>query len=261
LGGAVAEAATKAAGTTGGLDVYSGATATSNAWLAVAADGSVTIFSGKVELGTGVQTALSQIVAEELYVDLPQVRFVQGDTSQTPNQGYTAGSQTIQGGAIPLRQAAATALQSLLTLASTQLGVPASQLVARDGQIGVGKQLRQAVSYGQLIGGQQIQLPLNTAVPLKDPSAYQIVGQSVPRADLPDKFLAQFTYIQDLVIPNMLHGRVVRPSGRNATLLSVDPSSVLNIPGVVKVVQQGNFVGVVATDEWAAIQAAKNLDS
>lgn len=247
----VAQAAS-ATDTTGRLGV--------DAWLVVNRDGMITIYSGKVELGTGVQTALTQIVVEELYVRMEQVRYVQGDTALTPNQGYTAGSKTIQNQGPLLRRAAATAFRKLLDLAAEQLGVPVTELRAQDGTIGVGQNLDPARSYGDLIGQQTLQLTSDSLVSLKNPDNYQVVGRSVPRVELPEKFTARFTYVQDMVVPNMVHGRVVRPSGRNARLVSVDLSSVESIPGFLTVVKQGNFVGVVATTEWAAIQAAKSLE-
>ncbi len=230
-----------------------------DAWLAIDANGGVTVYSGKVELGTGTQTALSQIVAEELYLDFSQiVDFVQGDTLLTPNQGYTAGSQTIQGEGPLLRQAAATAFQQLLTLASQQLGVSTSQLVAKGGSIGIGPSMTNAVTYGQLIGGQQFNLPVNTNVTAKSPSSYTVVGENVDRVDLPGKVFGQFSYVQDVVVPGMLHGRVLRPAGRNATL-TVSPHLPKGLAGSPQLVVNRNFVGVVATDEWAAIQAASQL--
>ena len=231
-----------------------------DSWLVIGPDSSVTIYSGKVELGTGVQTALTQIVAEELYVEVGKVHFVQGDTSQTPgDQGYTAGSQTIQSEGPKLRIAAATAYQALLKLASQQIGVPTQALNAKDGKIGIGHNLNRALTYGQLIGQQQIQLASDTNVAVRSPKDYTVVGTPVPRVDLPDKFLATFTYMQDVRVDGMLHARVVRPAGRNATFGSLDQSGLSAIPGFMQVVQKGNFVGVVANDEWAAIQAAKAL--
>jgi len=232
-----------------------------DSWLVIGSDSGVTIYSGKVELGTGVQTALSQIVAEELYVDLNQITFVQGDTSLTPgDQGYTAGSQTVQSEGPKLRIAAATAFQTLLGLASQQIGVPTQALQARSGQIGIGHNLNRARGYGQLIGQQQIQLTSNPNVALKSPSNYTVVGTAVPRVDLPAKFLATFSYLQDLTVGGMLHARVVRPAGRNASFVSLDDSACAAVPGFLQVVQRGNFVAVVASDEWAAIQSAKALN-
>ncbi len=234
-----------------------------DSWLALAGGNRIIIYSGKVELGTGVQTALMQIVAEELDVSLQQVTFIQGDTSLTPgDKSYTAGSKTIQTEGASLRLAAASALQALLNLAAARLGVPPDQLEARGGYIGIGPQLDRKVSYDELIKNQQIQLALNPSAPVKDPSAYTVVGKPLRRVDIPDKFTGRFTYIQDLVVPGMLHGRVIHPSSRNTTFESLDPASlaaVQSIPGFLQVVQQGNFVGVVATDEWAAISAAQTL--
>jgi nicotinate dehydrogenase subunit B len=249
-----------------GGDAHAAGTAsdlTIDSWLAIDQQGTITIFSGKVELGTGVQTAMMQIVAEELYVGFAQLSYVQGDTSQTPgDKGFTAGSKSVQTQGPALRVAAATAFQVLLNLASQQLNVPIADLFANDGQIGIGPNLDQARSYAQLLDGQQIQLASNPNVSVKSPSNYRIVGQPVPRVELPDKFTARFTYVGDLVLNDMLHGRVIRPSGRNATLDSVDPISLQSaqaIPGFLKIVRLGNFVGVFATDEWAAIQASRTI--
>lgn len=240
-----------------------------DSWLVIGSDNSITIYSGKVELGTGVQTALSQIVCEELHVPVSMVSFVQGNTSLTPDQGYTAGSATISTGGPSLRLAAATVFQALLAMASQAIGVPERSLRARDGKIGIGPNLNRGLTYGQLVGEQQTELTTNPAVAVVNPSDYQVVGRSAPRVDLPAKFLAQFEYVHNVVVPGMLHGRVVRPSGttadgnpvalRNATLVSVDSTQAEAVPGYVQTVQKDNFVAVVATDEWAAIQAANAL--
>ena len=140
--------------------------------------------------------------------------------------------------------------------------MPTTNLVASGGRIGIGSNLDQALSYAQLIAGQQIQLASNANVQVKNPSAYSIVGQPVPRIELPEKFTAEFTYVADLALPNVLHGRIIRPSGRNATADSIDPSSVQtaqSIPGFLKGIPLGNFVGVIATDECAAIQASRTM--
>src|SRR5262249_19322740 len=151
-----------------------------------------------------------QIVAEELYVDVSAITYVQGDTSQTPDQGTTAGSKSVQQQGPLVRRAAATAYQELLSLASAYLGAATGDLVAQGGSIGVGAAMKRPTSYGKLIAGQQVVLAENTSAPVKDPSAYTVVGQPVPRVDLLDKFTGRFTYVSDIVVPGMLHGRVVR---------------------------------------------------
>lgn len=221
-----------------------------DAWLTIDHQGNVTLFSGKVELGTGTQTAFSQIVAEELNVDVSAITYVQGDTSQTPDEGTTAGSQSILVQGPLVRAAAATAYQALLNLGSGNLGSPNQ--------------------YGKLFNGQQISLPSNSSATVKDPSQYTVVGQPVPRVDLFSKFTGKFTYVSDIVVPGMLHGRVVRndynsstglytSKSKNAMFQSLDDSAAQAVPGFVKTIQNGNFVGVVATTEWGAIQAARGV--
>lgn len=221
----------------------------------------VTVFTGKVELGTGVQTALMQIVAEELNVLFSQVAYVQGDTDHTPgSQGYTAGSKTVQTEGPPLRIAAATAYQRIVQLAGAQFGVSPSELQAVAGLIGPpGAPGR---SYGTVLAGQKLQLASVSSVPVKLPSSYVVVGQPLPRVDIPDKFTANFTFVGDVRVPGMLHARVVRPSGRNASFAGIPPASLSAaqaVAGFVRVVQQGNFVAVVASDEFAAIVASRAL--
>jgi nicotinate dehydrogenase subunit B len=245
--------------------IASGSPPANDAWLTIDHQGNITLFSGKVELGTGTQTAFSQIVAEELDVDVSAITYAQGDTSQTPDQGVTAGSKSIQVQGPLVRRAAATAYEALAGLASAHLGVPESQLVGQDGSIGIGPGTKHPTKYAKLFAGQQVSLNVNPTAPLKDPGTYTVVGRPVARLDLPDKCTGSFQFVSDIVLPGMLHGRVVRVNGgatskpKNATFQSLDDSAARAIPGFVQTVQQENFVGVVATTEWAAIQAAKAL--
>ena len=240
-----------------------------DSWIAVGRDGVVTVFSSKVDLGTGVETALGQIVADELDVQFKEVKMVTGDTTKAVDQGITAGSRTIELAGPQLRHAAAAARQELLKLASQRLGAPASQLTVTDGVVSVMGNGKKA-SYASLLGGKKFNvsipatgngwtLKLAPDVPVKDPKDYKVVGKRQDRVDLPPKFTAQFTYVQDVRVPGMLHGRVVRPPTVAAKPASVDEDSVKNIAGVVKVVREGSFVGVVAQTEWAAIRASKAL--
>jgi nicotinate dehydrogenase subunit B len=228
-----------------------------DAFLAIDDKGTVTVYSGKVDLGTGVRTAMTQIVAEELDVPISRVTVVQGDTALTPDQGPTYGSLSIQNGGVQLRQAAATARHALTREAATQLDAAPADLTIVEGVISTanGKQ----VSYAELVGGKPFALKLDKEAPSKDPKAFKVVGTSVARLDIPPKVTGQFTYMQDVRVPGMLHGRAVRPPAIGATLQSVDEDSVRNLPGFVKVVREGNFLGVIAETEWAAIKAARQL--
>jgi nicotinate dehydrogenase subunit B len=215
-----------------------------DAWLVIDHQGNITLFSGKVEIGTGTQTAFSQIVAEELHTSISKITYVQGDTSQTPDQGFTAGSKSIQVQGPLLRRAAATAYQALAA-------------------------------------GQQGTVTTNPSATIRDPSTYTIVGTPVARLDLINKCTGTFDFVSDIVLPHyrgrpdhlnlprLLHGRVLRnvnggaaTKPKNATFSMFDAGSFAaaqTIPGFVQTVQKGSFVGVVATTEWAAIQAAKTL--
>lgn len=230
-----------------------------DAFLAVGQDGTVTVYTGKVDLGTGTATALPQIVAEELDVPFERVRLVQGDTALTPDQGPTWGSLTIQAAGVQLRQASATARRALLGMAARRLGVPAGDLEVADGVVRARGDASRSVSYGQLIGGAEFHLTVDKAAPLKDPAGYAVVGRAVPRVDIPAKTTGEFTFMQDVRVPGMLHGRVVRPPAIGARLVSVDEGSVRGIKGLVRVVRIGDFLGVVAETEWAAIKAARQL--
>jgi nicotinate dehydrogenase subunit B len=241
-----------------------------DSWLAIARDGTVTVFSGKVDLGTGVETALAQIVAEELDVPFNQIKMISLDTTKAIDQGITAGSRTIERGGPQLRQAAAAARQELLKLAAARLNVPVDTLTVKDGVVSVGGNAAKKVSYGELIGGKQFNVNITATgtgwnmkvapeVKAKDVKDYKIVGTSQKRIELPAKLTGEFTYAHDVRVPGMLHGRVVRPPTIASKPGNIDESSVKGIPGLVKIVQEGSFVGVVCETEWAAIKAAKAL--
>lgn len=237
---------------------------TSETFVRITADGSVTAYNGHVDLGTGIRTALGQIVAEELDVSFARVIVVLGDSAVVPNQGATIASETIQITAVPLRKAAAQARQFLSARAAERLDLPESELKIEDGLV---RGHNRSVSYGELIGGETIRLELADDVQVKAVGDYAIVGQSVPRVDLPAKATGELTFVHDIRVPGMLHGRVVRPpySGIDAgpfvgsSLIGVDESSVRDIPGLLAVVRIGDFVGVVAEREENAIRAAEQL--
>ncbi|WP_394789875.1 molybdopterin cofactor-binding domain-containing protein [Rhodoferax sp.] len=209
--------------------------------LAVWDDGSVTALNGHVDLGTGIRTALSQIVAEELDIPMAQINMVLGDTARAPNQGATIASASLQIHAEPLRRAAAQAKAWLAQ--------------------------RGAASIAEALAGQHVQLLLDLQTPVKDPKDYRVVGQSVPRVDMRDKLTGELVFVHDMRVPGMLHGRVVRPPYAGAdhgdfignTLLSVDESSIAHIPGIRAVVVIRDFVGIVAEREEQAEQALLDL--
>ncbi len=232
-----------------------------DSWVAIAQDGNVTAYVGKCELGQGLFTVHHQLTADELYVPLSRVKVIQCDTSITPDQGTTSGSQShpTQFGNAGLRQALATAREELFKRASTKLGVPVDQLTVKDGVISVKTDASKKVSYAELIGGQRFALTVNANAKFKDPKDYTVLGTSVPRYDIPAMVTGQYEWVQNVRLPGMLHGRVVRPPSVGATLISVDENSIKDIPGIVKVVVKNNFVGVVAEKQWQAIQASEKL--
>ncbi len=219
--------------------------------------GMVTLFTGKVDLGTGVRMALQQIVAEELDVPMSSMAIVEGDTDLTPDQGPTYSSQTIQTAGMNIRQAAATARSALLDLAAARLAVEKAALSVTDGVVSTTGGA--SASYAALIGGKSFSLPLDKAATPKDPATYKLVGKSIPRRDIPEKLTGRFTYMQDFRLEGMLHGSVIRPPALGAVLEDVDEASVKDIPGLVRVVHEGNFLAVVAETEWAAVRAAREL--
>ncbi|VVE07115.1 aldehyde dehydrogenase [Pandoraea iniqua] len=238
-------------------------------FVAVLDDGRILAFNGHVDLGTGIRTSLAQIVAEELDVEAAQVQMQLGHTDATPNQGPTIASATIQISAVPLRCAAAQARHALIELASRRFGIPVTNLRCDGGRVFGENDAGTAcsASFADLVKGERIALTLDLQTSVKDPATYRVVGKSSHRVDLPAKASGQLTFVHDMRVPGMLHGRVVRPpySGIDTgefvgtSLRSVDESSVAHLPGVKAVVVIGDFVGVVAVREEQAIRAAREL--
>ncbi|HDZ46694.1 hypothetical protein LCGC14_0159180 [marine sediment metagenome] len=241
-------------------------------FIAILSDGHILAFNGHVDLGTGIRTALAQIVAEELSVAFDDVTMVLGNPFEVPNQGPTIASATIQITAEPLRRAAAQAREYLLTLAASRLSVERETLYCQAGSIHTNDKHTsdkplQPISYGELLAGARHALKLADSSPLKPISDYTVVGQSTSRVDIPDKVTGKLTFVHDLRLPGMLHGRVIRPPyvGHDrgdfigTSLVAVDENSVANCPGLIKVVVIGDFVGVIAEREEQAAEAAKQL--
>ena len=226
-------------------------------FLAVHQDGGVTVYSGKVDLGTGLRIAMRQMVAEELGIPVARIALVEGDTALTPDQGPTAGSTGVAKGGVQIRQAAATARLALVRLAAERLKVPADALLVENGAVRA-KSGGKGLGFGALIGGRRFALKLDAAAPLRDPGTYTVVGKPLPRPDVPAKVTGRHLYMHDFKLARMLHGRVVHPPAVGATLQSVDEASIKGIPGVL-IVREQSFLGVVAEDEWAAVRAAREL--
>ncbi len=232
-------------------------TALLDAWIRVAPDGRVTIFTGKAELGQGLTTALLQIAAEQL--DLPPVgiELVTADTGRTPNEGFTAGSHSMQDSGTAILHAAAQVRAKLVQAAAQLFGLPIQDLSTADGAVRA-KDGR-TIGYGTLAAGLNLHQDAAPQSPLKDPSRYALMGTSMPRIDIPAKLTGGAAYIQDLRLPAMLHARAIRQPTPGAVLLAVDTAPVQRLPGVVKVVREGSYLAVVAMKEWQAIKAMRVL--
>ncbi len=228
-----------------------------DAWLRINANGSATVFTGKVEFGQGILTALAQIAAEELDLPLARVRMISGDTSQTPNEGQTAGSQSIENSGTALRFAAAEVRGILLELAAKHLSTTADKLSTADGMISAPD--GQHIPYSAVAAAANLKREATASVAPKSTSTYKIVGKSIPRLDLPAKLTGGAAFVQDIRLPRMLHGRVVRPPRYGSTLESVNDVAAKAMPGVVAVVRDGSFLGVIAEREEQAINARAAL--
>jgi CO/xanthine dehydrogenase Mo-binding subunit len=241
-----------------------------DSWLRIAPDGIVTVCTGKVEIGMGVDVALSQIVAEELGVPFGRVRMIMGDTSATPDQGGVGASNSIASGGAALRNVAATVRGLLLQAAAKRLDTPIEQLTVKDGVVSSTLSPSRSVAYAELVRdanfeeqlrvtGSGFSLNVQGSGKPKPTADYSIVGTPVKRADIAEKVFGQFKYVVDVRVPNMLHGRVVRPIAVGAQVTSVDDSAAKQVRGFVRTVVSGNFLGVVAETEWGAVKAARAL--
>jgi nicotinate dehydrogenase subunit B len=232
-------------------------------WIAVHADNTATAYIGYAELGQGASTALLQIAAEELDLEMNQISSVRLDTHVTPNQGATVASAAIERGGPTIRAAAAEARQALLALASRRLNVPVDRLIVSNGVVSVAGDATRSVKYGDLLGDKPFEIALTGTAPQKPVSQYKIVGSRHPRVDIPDKVSGAYTYVQQVRLPNMLHGRVVRPLGQGAyadgaRVVNVDAASIAGIPSA-RIVRKRDFLAVVSPSEWDAVRAAKQL--
>jgi nicotinate dehydrogenase subunit B len=226
-------------------------------WIRINADGTATVFTGKVELGQGILTALKQIAAEELDLPLARIKLISGDTSQTPNEGQTAGSQSVENSGTALRMAGAEVRALLVELAAKRLSIAPDQLTVADGIVSAPDGRK--VSYGDLVAALDLNREATAKATPKPAASHKIVGRPIPRFDVPAKVTGGMAYVQDMRLPDMLHGRVVRPPRYGSKLDSVDEAAAKAVPGVVAVVRDGSFLGVVAQREEQAIKARDAL--
>ena len=224
-----------------------------DSWLTINPDNRVTVYCGKVDLGTGSRTALAQLAAEELDVAFERVEMVMGDTATTPDQWLTAANLTIFQGGSELRRAAASARRALVERAAERLAVPSSELTVEDGVVRVKANPAQALRYGELIGD-GLKVDVDPKITLKKSSEYRLIGKSIRRVDIPGKVTGEFTYIHDVRVPGMLHARVIRSDLNEAHIEEVDLSEARKVHGYVQTVRKKNFLAVVARSEWAAIR-------
>jgi nicotinate dehydrogenase subunit B len=226
-------------------------------WIRIDASGKVTVFTGKVELGQGIKTALLQVAAEELQVAPARITMVTADTAQTADEGYTAGSHSMQDSGTAIRHAAAQVRALLVGLAAQRLGVPAERLTVQDGVVKA--EGGATVAYGELVAGEVLHVQAQPQSVLRDPAQHTVVGKSLARLDIPAKVSGGVAYVQDLRLPGMVHARVLRPASPAAVLRSLDTAAVEKMPGVLKVVRDGRFVAVIAQREYQAVLAQRAL--
>ena len=263
----IGDALAQAAASTGRPPVVPGEL---DSWVAIGADGRVTAFFGKMDMGQSLDIAIAQIVADELDVAVDKVDVVMGDTALTCNQGGASGSTGVFQGARPLRNASAEARRLLMQAASQKLGVPAEQLRVDEGVVSAASDASKKVSYSELIGGRyfnhQVEWNKQTGNPMdikvqakpKPFSEYRVVGKSYTRRDLPGKVYRTEKYVTDVSLPKMLHARVIRPTRAACTVAGVDEGSIKKVKGA-RVVREKEFVAVLAEHEWDAVRASRML--
>jgi nicotinate dehydrogenase subunit B len=228
-----------------------------DSWIRIDADGSITAFTGKAELGQGFKTAFQQIAAEELDIPFESLKVVTADTSRTANEGYTSGSHSMQDSGTAVQHAAAQVRALLVAEAAKRLDLPAESLRTKNGA--VISPDGQRLGYGDLVASDRLHVQAQPTSKLKDPAKYEVMGQPLPRVDIPAKVTGGAAYVQDMRLSGMVHARIVRPPSYGAQLTECDTSVVEKLPGVVKVIRDGNFLAVAAAKEFQAIKAMRAL--
>ncbi len=230
-----------------------------NSWIRIDAAGGITVFTGKAELGQGFKTAFQQIAAEELDVPFKSLKVVTADTLLTANEGYTSGSQSTQYSGTAIQNAAAQVRELLVAEAARRLNLPVENFRTENGAVIAPD--GQRFGYGDLVADDMLHIQAQSKSKLKNPATYKVMGQPVPRVDIPAKVTGGEAYVQDMRLPGMVHARIVRPPSYGAELTECDTSAVEKLPGFVRVVRDGNFLAVVAQKEFQAIKAMKALSA
>ena len=230
-----------------------------DSWIRIDADGGITVFTGKAELGQGFKTAFQQISAEELDVPFESLKVVTADTRFTANEGYTSGSNSVHDSGTAIQNASAQARELLVAEAARRLDLPAENLRTENGAV-ISPDGRR-LGYGELVAADMLHVQAQPKSKLKDPASFKVVGQAVPRVDIPAKVTGGAAYVQDMRLPDMVHARVVRPPSYGAQLTDCETSAIEKLPGVVKVIRDGNFLAVVAKKEFQSIKAMNALSA
>jgi len=228
-----------------------------DSWVRIGADGKITVFTGKSELGQGIKTALRQVAAEELSVKFEAIDLVTSDTAQTVDEGFTSGSQSMSDSGTAILNASAQVRELLISLASTKLSVDGSSLKAQDGRIVA--ESGQSVGFGDLVAGEMLHVQAQSDSKRKDPRTFSVVGQPVPRLDIPGKVTGGESYVQDMRMAGMVHARIVVPPSPKATIRAVDATSVEKLAGILKVHRDGDFLAVITEREYQAVVASNAL--
>ncbi len=227
-----------------------------DSWIRIGADNTITVFTGKAELGQGIRTALQQVAAEQLAVPFERITMVTADTERTPNEGITSGSNSMKDSGTALLHASAQVREILVAEAARRLGVPAERLTVRDGAV-IGEGGRR-ITYGELVAGQSLRVRAQPQSKLVAPRARKVMGQSIPRVDIPGKVTGAVSYVHDLRLPGMVHARVIRPPQPGAKLIALDPFPA-GLPGVLRLVQDGSYIALIAEKEYQAIRAMRDV--
>src|SRR6202045_1986758 len=230
-----------------------------DSWIRIDADGTITLFTGKAELGQGLKTAFQQIAAEELDVPFASLKVVTADTRRTANEGYTSGSNSMKDSGTAIRNVAAQVRELLVGEAARRLSLPVEDFGTENGAVIAPD--GQRFGYGDLVASDMLHVQAQAKSTLKNPASYKVMGQSVPRVDIPAKVTGGAAYVQDMRLPGMAHARVVRPPSYGAQLTECDTAAVEKLPGVIKVVRNGNFLAVVAQKEFQSIKAMHALSA